>query len=150
MRDEVAAMRRPASCDSVRLNAHFIGGYHDDRATGGSAGYRELPSIEGAQGLLFQCPKCAEGKEYGEERDEITGETIGFHRGAHHIICWFRNPRNAPRVPDDIDPKPGRWWTVGDSIDTLTFDHGEPPIAKSVLLVGGCGWHGFITNGEAA
>jgi hypothetical protein len=129
------------------LDAHFVGVWHDDRAMGGGAGWRMLPSIEGAQGLMFQCPKCAEGKEAGEELDDVTGEMRGFRRGAHPILCWFRNPRNAPAAPDDVAPVPGRWWMEGTSIDDVSFVQGNPPITNSVLLQGGCNWHGYVTNG---
>jgi hypothetical protein len=129
------------------LDAEFIGGWHDDRATGGHVGYRRLgDQLDGAQGICFQCPLCAAGKPVVEE------DGRRFVRGAHSVICWFRNPRGVAPVPDDADPKPGRWWVSAKStgIDDLTFEHGEPPIAKSVLLMGGCNWHGFIENGDAA
>lgn len=132
------------------LNAHFVGRWHDDRAAGGSAGYTYLPTIEGAQGLNFQCPVCAVGKEYGEELDEIMGCNLGFAKGAHRVICWFRNPRGAEPVPASAEPGPGRWWVEsGDWINNITFGHGDPPIPKSIKLEGGCNWHGFIVNGAA-
>jgi hypothetical protein len=132
-----------------QLSGMFVGGYHNDRTSGGHEGYRYVPSIDGAQGVTFQCPKCAIGKEYGEEPDEF-GVTRGFARGAHHVLCWLRNPRGAEKVPDDVSPGPGRWWIEsGETIETITFGHGEPFVAKSVLLAGGCGWHGFIVNGAA-
>ena len=132
------------------LNAQFVGRWHDDRATGGSSGYRQLgDQLDGAQGVMFQCPKCAIGKERGEEVED--GVTRRFVRGAHYVICWFRNPRNAVPVPPEADPKPGRWWVEASctGLDDLTFGHGEPSMAKSVLLMGGCDWHGFVVNGEA-
>lgn len=103
--------------------------------------YYRLDSVEGAQGLLFQCPKCALGKETGEE------DNRKFVRGAHYVLCWFTNPRNAPRVPDDADPKPGRWTFTGNTIDDISFIPG--PYSNSILLIGGCAWHGFVTNGDA-
>lgn len=119
------------------LDAHFIGKWTKNS-------YRRLPGIHRAQGVVFQCPKCAEGLEQGEE------DGRRFYRGAHYIICWFRNPRGAKPVPDDADPKPGRWWAEGTCIDDLSFTLGDPPIKNSVLLLGGCKWHGFVENGEAA
>ena len=87
---------------------------------------RFVDSIEEAQGIMFLCPKC-------------------FHndRGAHQVICWFRG-----KVPDDVTPGPGRWNPSGTGLDDLTF---VPPGAVSVWLSGegGCGWHGFVVNGEA-
>lgn len=113
------------------LDATFVGAWHP-------GGYTRLRSAEGAQGLLFQCPKCSEGKERGE----------GHVKGAHYVLCWFANPRNAPRVPDDAKPGPGRWIFAGDSIDDVNF---VGPAAASVHVTGeGCGWHGFVRNGAAA
>lgn len=122
----------------VRLDATFLGHYTPKS-------YRRVRSIDAAQGVLFQCPKCAEGK-----KRRVRGRR-GYYEGAHMILCWFRNPRTQPRVPDDADPKPGRWWITPDStsLETLTFDYGEPHMPKSVLLTGGCGWHGFIEHGDA-
>lgn len=121
------------------LHARFIGGWHP-------GGYRAVDSLDGAQGVMFQCPLCAAGLPVEEEDGER------FVRGAHSVLCWFRNPRGAEPVPPDADPKPGRWWVSAAStgIDDLTFEHGEPSMAKSVLLIGGCGWHGFVQNGDAA
>lgn len=114
------------------LDAEFIG----ERT---ETSYRRLDSIEGAQGLSFQCPGCSVGKETGEE------DGRRFVRGAHYVLCWFRNPRGADPVPADALPGPGRWWIEGTGLDDLTFDYGQPVQAKSIQL--GC-WHGFITNGE--
>ena len=123
-----------------QLDAQFISGWHP-------GGYTRQATVEGAQGILFQCPLCAQGKEYGEEDDPVIGHR-GFYRGAHYVLCWFTNPRNAPRVPDDADPKPGRWTFEGDTVDTITF---VGPAAASVLLTPpGCGWHGFVKNGDAS
>jgi hypothetical protein len=65
------------------------------------------------------------------------------------VICWFLNPRKGSPVPDDEVPGPGRWTREGETIDTLTLGPGKNG-ARSVLLTSGCGWHGFVTNGEAA
>lgn len=126
------------------LDAQFVGEYGPKTDEHGTyIGWRFVPSIEGAQGLWFQCPLCAVGKEYGEE------DGRGHWKGAHGVLCWFRNPRGAERVPDSAEPGPGRWWAEGTSIEDLSFTFGEPPMAKSVALLGGCSWHGYITNGEA-
>lgn len=89
-----------------------------------------------ADGVIFQCPKCAATCEAGEE------DGRHFFRGAHSVICWF-----VGKVGDDVDPKPGRWVPSGTGLDDLTF---VGPAAASVLLTGpGCGWHGFVKNGIA-
>lgn len=112
------------------LDAKFVGDY-DERS------FRFLDGVEGAQGVMFQCPLCAEGKPRAPD---------GGVMGAHYVVCWFTNPRNAPKVPDDANPKPGRWTFSGETIDELSF---VGPNAASIQLEGGCNWHGFIRNGEA-
>jgi hypothetical protein len=123
----------------THLDAEFIGNYNEAEKS-----YRRVDSLDGAQGLIFQCPLCAQNCEPGEK------EGRRFFRGAHYIICWFRDPRGADPVPDHVDPKPGRWWAEGHSLDDLSFTLGNPPITNSVLLLGGCNWHGFVTRGDAS
>jgi len=120
------------------LDARFVGRF---RVEGGRRLHSRVESLQGAQGVLFQCPKCAEGRERGA--DEETGRRYAI--GAHYVICWFRNPQDAPPVPDDVFPGPGRWTASGTSLEDLT-------LSPSVLLTGegGCGWHGFVRNGDAA
>lgn len=112
------------------LEATFVGKYSPASIDDGKAiseSYCELPTVEGAQGLLFICPKC----------------------GNHSILCWFKNPRNAPAVPIETYPKPGRWEFGGDEINSIT-------LTPSVDLSQGkndkdsCLWHGFVKNGDAA
>lgn len=122
------------------LDAQFLGNWKP-RLNGVGPTYRGGVSIDKAQGIMFQCPKCAEGKPTGGNQHRR------FVRGAHYVLCWFANPRKASRVPDDAYPKPGRWNFEGTSIDDITF---VGPGAASVLLTGGCGWHGFVKNGDAA
>lgn len=92
-------------------------------------------TIEEAQGIRFLCPLC-----YAANGGPI---------GTHGVVCWSR----SRGVPDDVSPGPGRWALRGTGYDDLTLD-GDSPAgpgtgARSVLLTGGCAWHGFITNGEA-
>jgi hypothetical protein len=95
--------------------------------------YRIVDTLPESQGIIFLCPKCY-----------VTNKGVV---GTHSVICWFRHRG----VPDDYDPKPGRWTPNGTGLDDLTFIPGVPPIAVSVLLTGdGCGWHGFIRNGDAS
>lgn len=84
--------------------------------------------IAEADGIEFLCPKCFAAN--------------GSDVGTHWVICWFEG-----KVPDDVSPKPGRWNPVGSSLDDLTFVPGAK--SNSVLLLGGCDWHGFVTNGDA-
>ena len=108
----------------IDLEAEFI------KATGANS-FLRIESLADADGILFVYPK-----RYAE---------LGQRAGAHSVICWFRG-----KVPDDRTPGPGRWTPQGTGLSDLTFVPGDPPMAVSVLLTAGCGWHGFVTNGEAA
>lgn len=90
--------------------------------------YKPVDSIDDAQGVWFLCPLCFE-KNHGPV-------------GTHLVGCWF----NGRGVPADETPGPGRWNPSGTGLHDLTF---VPPGAVSVLLTGGCGWHGFIVKGHA-
>lgn len=92
-----------------------------------------VPTRAEASGVWFICPKCF----------DKNGGPVGSHR----VICWF-----VGKVDDDMSPGPGRWTPAGEAIEDLTFVPGDPARPVSVLLEssdGGCGWHGFIRNGEA-
>lgn len=97
--------------------------------TGPVAYLPEVDTIPEADGVMFLCPKCF----------AANGGPIGTHQ----ILCWFTG-----KVADDVDPKPGRWNPVGTGIDDLTF---VPDATKtqSVMLTGGCQWHGHVVNGDA-
>jgi hypothetical protein len=90
----------------------------------GGEGHRVVDRIEDADGVCFYCPKCFEAN--------------GGRVGTHAVICW------RPRVPPDVDPKPGRWEFVGTSLDDLTLVAGS----SSVRLTGdGCGAHFHVRGG---
>lgn len=93
----------------------------------GTERYVHVATVAEADGVYFICPCCI--------------AKLGSKIGAHSVLCWF-----VGKVPDDVDPKPGRWNPSGTTIDDLTF---VGPGAASVLLQGGCGWHGFVNNGDA-
>lgn len=99
-------------------------------------GYHRQVEIEGSQGVLFQCPRCAIGLERGEE------DGRRFIRGAHYIIVPFSNPRNAPLLESTFMPQMARWEMTGTSLENLTT-------RPSIQIIGGCAWHGYITNGDA-
>lgn len=82
-----------------------------------------------ADGVWFLCPKC-----FAANKGPV---------GTHAVLCWFHG------VDPNMNPKPGRWTPTGTTLDDLTFvpAHGR---TASVLLNGGCGWHGFVKNGDAA
>ena len=87
-----------------------------------------VKSLPEADGVWFLCPLC------------FTRN--GGSMGTHMVGCWFRG-----RVPDWVDPKPGRWTPFGTGIDDLTFV--PPPASISVFLTSGCMWHGHIKQGAA-
>lgn len=117
----------------IDLDAEFLTDAKDieNRQT-----FKICKTLDGAQGLIMQCPGCAKGKPVVEEDGER------FVIGVHSIICWFSNPKNAPKVPETMTPLPGRWEVSGDSLDNLTLN-------PSVWIKDGCGWHGWIKNGDA-
>lgn len=92
--------------------------------------YQRVDSLEEAQGLRFLCPKCF--------------AINGGRKGTHSIICWS----SSRGTPDTEHPGPGRWRMDGTGLRDLTLN-GEAGKSRSVLLTGGCGWHGFIDDGFA-
>ena len=86
-----------------------------------------VDSLAEAHGICFLCPKCFQAN--------------GGNAGTHSVVCWFEG-----RVADEVQPGPGRWNPTGDSFESLSFVPGRK--THSVLLLGGCAWHGFVTNGD--
>lgn len=123
------------------LDAQFIG-----RQVGRTY-WRLGDAIDGAQGVRFQCPKCAIGCEAGEE------DGRRFVRGAHYVQIWFANPRNAPVADHEADPgseSHHRWTVAGNSIDDLTLSPSVNLDIPNLIAVDHCRWHGWVKNGEAA
>lgn len=87
--------------------------------------FLRVDSIDDADGIIFLCPKCFE--------DEPRGPV-----GTHSVICW------RPRVPQTMEPKPGRWEFQGRTYADLTLVAGS----SSVLLTSGCRAHFFVNGGE--
>jgi len=75
-------------------------------------------------GLMFLCPVCFVNN---------GNSNVGTHR----VICW------TPKVPQTIQPTPGRWGMQGTGFDDLTLVAGS----SSVRLIGGCNAHFFIQKG---
>lgn len=101
------------------------------QVTGMKAYFPFVDTIDQAQGVEFLCPKC-----FAANNGPI---------GTHAVICWSR----SRGVPDSADPGPGRWRLVGTGFHDLSLME-EPGKSRSVQLIGGCAWHGFVTNGDAA
>jgi hypothetical protein len=110
--------------------------------------HRRAEGIEGAAGVMFQCPKCGEGLERGEE------DGRRFIRGAHYIMVCFANPIGASAAPTEFDHNP-RWLMEGSSLDDLTL---SPSVncdipwkdAAGVEHPSSCKFHGWVKNGDAA
>jgi hypothetical protein len=109
---------------AVDPNAFYDGVRHP---SGIETTYHHVDAVSAADGICFLCPKCFQQN--------------GGTAGTHGVICWFEG-----RVADDVDPKPGRWNPTGNGYDDLSFVPGAK--SNSVLLLGGCNWHGFVTNGD--
>jgi hypothetical protein len=91
----------------------------------------KVETLAEAQGIFFQCPKCA-----------AIAHQPG--RGPHYVQVTFagRGATNAQGCHGKSG-EPTRWEVSGTGFDDLTTK-------PSILLYGGCEWHGFITNGDAA
>lgn len=84
-------------------------------------------TLDQAQGIRFLCPKCFQqnGGDVGTHGCDVTfeGRGVAEEHGSHGSTGATR------------------WGVSGTGYDDLTT-------TPSILLVGGCAWHGFITNGE--
>jgi hypothetical protein len=112
----------------VDLDPKFI---RYERRDDGRIYHCEVQTIDEAQGVRFLCPKC-----FAENGGEV---------GTHLVVCWSR----SRGVPDEAAPGPGRWSLHGSGFHNLTLNGDPPGGARSVQINGGCGWHGFVTAGEA-
>lgn len=84
--------------------------------------FEHKPTADGAQGIMFTCPK----------------------RDCGHIyVIWFENPLNVEKVLPDQAHYP-RWQRTGDTLENLTL---SPSVHD--VTPGGCGWHGWVKNGVA-
>lgn len=119
-----AVDRQPLPGESLSSIPHH-------QVTGMRAYWPYAQGIDDAQGIEFLCPKCFQAN--------------GGTGGTHAVVCWSR----SRGVPDAAQPGPGRWQLVGTGYHDLTLE-AEPGQSRSVALIGGCTWHGFVTNGEAA
>lgn len=89
-----------------------------------------VEKLDQAQGITFLCPKC-----FAQNDGEI---------GTHGCEVTFENREVQPdHGSQGSDGQPTRWTVSGTGLEDLTT-------LPSILLIGGCGWHGYITNGEAA
>jgi uncharacterized protein DUF6527 len=87
-----------------------------------------VETLAEAQGIFFLCPVCFTKNKgpVGTHLCEVTfsGREVKDEDGVH-----------------GVDGKPTRWNVTGTGFIDLST-------TPSILLIGGCGWHGYITNGE--
>jgi hypothetical protein len=96
----------------------------DEEVTGPREYQVYVDTPQEADGITFMCPKCFE-----QNKGSV---------GTHWVLCW------SPKVPPDIDPKPGRWNLVGTNYEDLSLVAGS----SSVLLTSGCEAHFFVQQGN--
>jgi hypothetical protein len=85
--------------------------------------------LEDAQGIMFLCPVCFQKN--------------GGNVGTHSVDVTFRD-RGATdeQGSHNNEGKPSRWEVSGSGFADLTTN-------PSIHLAGpGCGWHGWIKNGD--
>jgi len=99
--------------------------YHTDK--GKVTGPREyripVATLAEAQCIFFLCPICVH-KQGHQVEVTFAGRGVLDHQGNHNKAG-----------------NPTRWNVSGNDFSDLTT-------TPSILLEGGCAWHGFITNGE--
>ena len=79
--------------------------------------------------FLCPCPICVEKRTGDPDEDYYL-----------RVFVSFKNPLDGG-PPHDPRPK-AQWDRTGETFETLT-------LRPSILRLGGCAWHGFITNGVA-
>lgn len=97
--------------------------------TGPRTTRRFVSNILEAQGILFLCPKCFMGNERADRA-----------AGCHQCEVTFANKGVADGQGTGNKGKSVYWNVSGNGFADLST-------TPSILLIGGCGWHGYITNG---
>ena len=86
-------------------------------------------SLSESQGIIFLCPTC-----FIKNGRSNMGTHLVEVSFKDHDVLDGQGTRNKKGLPV-------RWNVSGTNYSDLTTD-------PSILLEGGCGWHGFIKNGE--
>lgn len=88
-----------------------------------------VSSLAEAQCVMFVCPKCSteSGRVEGNHYVEVTFDSRGV----------LPNQGVKNKKGEDV-----RWSVSGTGFNDLT-------VQPSILIEGGCEWHGYITNGDA-
>lgn len=87
----------------------------------------EQAEFAGADGITFLCPKCFADN--------------GGANGTHLIQLYFENGNASEHLGRDCTGKRVRWSANGTDAADLT-------LSPSVHVRTGCGWHGFVKQGE--
>lgn len=96
----------------------------------GERSFKPVTAMAEADSVMFLCPACF----------EQNGGPVGTHRIRIDFV--------GRGTPDEhcihgSDNQPVRWNAAGSSLDDLS-------LTPSIQILGGCNWHGFVTNGDAA
>ena len=103
----------------VDLSPHWV----TQMDANGSHWEDKVSRQQDAQGVRILCPKC-----FTENGGPV---------GTHSVIVLFKDRD----IPPEAMPLMARWEVSGNDFNDLTT-------TPSILINGGCGWHGFITNGD--
>jgi hypothetical protein len=94
----------------------------------GSGSFAFVKTLKEADNIWFLCPKCFASN--------------GGSKGTHAIRIDFREGQTPDaNVMHNKQGQPVRWAVQGTGFDDLT-------LSPSILIEGGCAWHGFIQNGK--
>lgn len=94
--------------------------------------YEPAPERHGVGvSFLCPCPTCTPQRTGDRAKD--------FHL---RVFVGFRNPLDGGPPHDSREA--AQWERTGETFDTLTLR----PSILSAAEKGGCGFHGFVTNGE--
>jgi len=95
-----------------------------------------VATLEEAQGVQFLCPKCFRAN--------------GGGIGTHLVLVWSE----SRGVPLGATPAHGRWAMTGTGFEDLSLRREHAPstinaeaLCDDAILVGECGWIGYIENG---
>lgn len=94
----------------------------------GPVEYSIFCEFQQAQGIQFLCPACFQ-KNNG---------AVGTHWVA---VTFAERGATDSQGSHGKDGSPTRWSVSGDSYSNLS-------LTPSILLDGGCNWHGWVKNGE--
>lgn len=89
--------------------------------------FRYGKAFAGADGIQFLCPKCY----------AANGGAVG----THGLQVFFVGSKVPDRIGKNAQGQTVRWGASGTGYADLT-------LTPSILLLGGCAWHGWITRGD--